>query len=148
LKRAESELTALRSELTKLEQQQEGKSSNENAPMTFLREAPQLGLESQRRVRDVKYATTMYDLIVQQYEVARLDESREAMVVQVFDPATPPDYKFKPSRAALVIFASLGGLCLGMMWALLAEYLEAIKQDPAQARILADIRGSLPLRKR
>jgi capsule polysaccharide export protein KpsE/RkpR len=142
LRRAESELTALRAELAKLEQQQEQKASDGSAQPS-LREAPQLGLEYQRRVRDVKFATAMYELMLRQFEAAKIDESREAMVVQIVDPATPPDYKFKPKRALIVVFATLLGLCLGMLWALWADYIEAMKKNPEQKQVLEDIKAAL-----
>jgi uncharacterized protein involved in exopolysaccharide biosynthesis len=98
-------------------------------------------MEYQRRVRDVQYATTMYDLIFKQFETAKLDESREAMAVQVMDLAVPPDYKFKPSRALIIVFATLLGLCLGMLWALFMEYIDAVKNDPDQAQVIKEIRA-------
>jgi uncharacterized protein involved in exopolysaccharide biosynthesis len=146
LRRAESELAALRVELEKLEQEQ--KTSDGSALMTSLRDAPQLGLEYQRKVRDVKYAMAMYELMLKQFEAAKIDESREAMVVQVVDPAAPPDYKFKPKRALIVVFATLLGLCLGMLWALFADYIEAMKKDPEQAQIIKEIKAAFSFRKR
>ncbi|MDR2527459.1 MAG: hypothetical protein LBD04_00355 [Synergistaceae bacterium] len=146
LRRAESELAALRVELEKLEQEQ--KTSDGSALMTSLRDAPQLGLEYQRKMRDVKYATAMYELMLKQFEAAKIDESREAMVVQVVDPATPPDYKFKPKRALIVVFATLLGLCLGMLWALFADYVEAMKKDPEQAQVIKEIKAAFSFRKR
>ncbi|MDR1379397.1 MAG: hypothetical protein LBJ36_10160 [Synergistaceae bacterium] len=142
LRRAESELSALRIELAKLEQQQEQKAS-ENSTLSSLHEAPQLGLEYQRRLRDVKFATAMYELILKQLEAAKIDEAREAMVVQIIDPAIPPDYKFKPKRAQIIVIATLLGLCLGVLWALWANYLEVVKKDPEQKQILAEIKAAL-----
>jgi capsule polysaccharide export protein KpsE/RkpR len=146
LRRAESELAALGSELAKLERQQEQKASDGNT-LSSLREAPQLGLEYQRRLRDVKFATAMYELMLRHFEAAKIDESREAMVVQVIDPATPPDYKFKPKRAMIVVFATLLGLCLGMLWALWADYIEAMKKDPEQKQVLEEIKAALSFHK-
>ena len=145
LKRAESELAALQGELAKLEQQ-ERKASGGTAPPS-LREAPQLGLEYQRRLRDVKFAAEMYELMLRQFEAAKIDESREAMVVQVIDPAEPPDYKFKPKRAMIVIAATLLGLCLGVAWAVFADHIESMKKDPERKRVLEEIKAALPFRK-
>jgi uncharacterized protein involved in exopolysaccharide biosynthesis len=139
LKRAESEFTALQGELEKLEREQ--KPLNGATQIASLREAPQLGMEYQRRIRDVKYATTMYEMMFKQFETAKIDESRETMIVQVLDPAVPPDYKFKPGRALIVVFATLLGLCLGMLLALLMEYIDAMKNDPDQAQAIKEIRA-------
>jgi uncharacterized protein involved in exopolysaccharide biosynthesis len=147
LKRAASELAALRSELRKLEQQEQKASKGTSRPMTSLRDAPQLGLEYQRRLRDVQFAATMYELMLKQFEAAKIDESREAIYVQVVDPATPPDYKFKPKRAMIVVFATLLGLCLGMLWALFAYYIEGVKNDPEENKALEEIKSVFSFKK-
>jgi uncharacterized protein involved in exopolysaccharide biosynthesis len=71
----------------------------------------------------------MYELMLRQFEAAKIDESREAIVVQVIDPATPPDDKFKPKRAQIVAFATLLGLFLGMMWAVWAGLYQACNSE-------------------
>jgi uncharacterized protein involved in exopolysaccharide biosynthesis len=147
LKRATSELASLRAEMKKLEQQEQKSSKGSSGQMTSLREVPSLGLEYQRRLRDVQFAATMYELMIKQFEAAKIDESREAIYVQVIDPAVPPDYKFKPKRALIVVFAVLLGLCLGMLWALLANYIEAIKNDPEESKALEEIKSVFSFRK-
>jgi uncharacterized protein involved in exopolysaccharide biosynthesis len=146
LRRAESELSALRIELAKLEQQQEQR-IKEGDTLPSLRETPQLGLEYQRRLRDVKFAAAMYELMLKQFEAAKIDEAREAMVVQIVDPAAPPDYKFKPKRALIIVVATLLGLCLGMLWSLWAHYIEGVKKDPEQKQVLDEIKAELSFRK-
>ncbi|MDR1908112.1 MAG: hypothetical protein LBQ43_04625 [Holosporales bacterium] len=131
LKRATTELVALRTELSKLEQQQVQKTNDENQT-TSLRDAPQLGLEYQRRLRDVKYASAMYDVMMRQFETAKIDEARETMMVQVIDPAIPPDYKYKPKRAQIILLATLVGLCIGLTWTLIADYIETMKKEFVQ----------------
>jgi uncharacterized protein involved in exopolysaccharide biosynthesis len=122
LKRAESEFAALKNELTKLEEQEQEKNSSGNTvPTNSLREAPQRGLEYQRKLRDVKYATAMYELIIKQLESAKMDESSDLLFVQVLNFAVPPDYKFKPRRAFIVIAGIASGLFIGMLWAFYSE---------------------------
>ncbi len=126
LKRAESELATLRLELNKLGMQQVLNPS-EAASMPSLREAPQLGLEYQRRLRNVKYASTMYDLMLRQLEAAKIDEAREAMPLQIIDPAIPPDDIFKPKKLQIVMLGMLFGLCLSVTLVLFADYMATIK---------------------
>ena len=120
LRLAQSQLAAMRTELAKLEEQQKNQGQAElkgkDEAFSSMSQAPHLGLEYQRRLRDVKFAEAMYELMLKQFEAAKLDEANEAIVVQVLDPATPPDYKFKPKRAAIMVFSALAGLCLGMLW--------------------------------
>jgi uncharacterized protein involved in exopolysaccharide biosynthesis len=135
LKRAESELAALQNELAKLEEQEQEKNPKKSAvPTNSLREAPQRGLEYQRKLRDVQYATTMYELMMKQLESAKMDESNDVLFVQVLNFAIPPDYKFKPKRALIVIAGIASGFFIGMLWALGKNYVENTKRsiDPAQ----------------
>ena len=50
------------------------------------------------KYREFKYQEALFDLFARQYEVARVDESREGALIQVLDPATPPEKKSKPKR--------------------------------------------------
>jgi uncharacterized protein involved in exopolysaccharide biosynthesis len=59
------------------------------------------------RYREYKYQESLFELFARQFEAARLDESREGGLIQVVDPATPPEYKSKPKRAFIAIGASL-----------------------------------------
>jgi uncharacterized protein involved in exopolysaccharide biosynthesis len=78
---------------------------------------PQAGLEYLRSLRDVKYHEALFELIAKQYEFARLDEAREASLIQVLDRAVPPDKKSRPRRALIVV---LTGVVLGLLSALWA----------------------------
>jgi uncharacterized protein involved in exopolysaccharide biosynthesis len=131
LKRAVTELAALRTELNKLEQQQtrENEGKNKIGKAAPLSEVPELGLEYQRRLRGVKFASAMYEIMMQQFEIAKIDESREAMVVQVIDIARPPDYKYKPKRGQIITLGVLVGLCAGLMWVLVTDYIDTMKKE-------------------
>lgn len=71
------------------------------------------------RYREFKYQETLYELFSRQYELARIDESREGVNLQIVDVATPPERKSKPRRSvaalitALVSFAALVAVILG-----------------------------------
>ena len=61
--------------------------------------APAGGPDYIGRYRDFKYQETLFDLYARQFELARVDESREGTLIQVLDPATLPERKSKPKRA-------------------------------------------------
>lgn len=58
--------------------------------------------------RDFKYQETLFELLARQFELARLDEAREAAMIQVVDVAKPPELKSSPRR----LFFAIGGLVL------------------------------------
>jgi uncharacterized protein involved in exopolysaccharide biosynthesis len=64
------------------------------------------------RFREFKYQEALFDIFVKQYELARVDESREGALVQVVDAAVPSELKAGPKRARMTVFGALGGFVL------------------------------------
>ena len=91
-----AEISALRAQLARLEQ-----AADANAGPDYL-----------SKYREFKYRETLFELFARQYEVARVDESREGALIQVVDPATPPEYKSKPKRALIAVAATMLSLLL------------------------------------
>jgi uncharacterized protein involved in exopolysaccharide biosynthesis len=50
------------------------------------------------RLREFKYQETLFELMARQYELARVDESRDGAIIQVVDLATLPERPSKPRR--------------------------------------------------
>lgn len=59
------------------------------------------------RYRDFKYQETLFELYARQFELARVDESREGALIQVVDIATPPERKSRPKRALTAVVSAL-----------------------------------------
>jgi len=72
-----------------------------------IADAPELGLEFVRLTRDLKIQETIFELLKQQYEHAKIQEMRDTPTVQVLDRARVPELKSKPKR---VFTAALGGV--------------------------------------
>jgi len=89
------------------------------------------------KYREFKYQETLFELFARQYELARVDESREGSIIQVVDAAQVPDHKSKPKRAiAALVSALLTGLAL-TGFVLIRQQLRLVRQDPQRARKLA-----------
>ena len=59
----------------------------------------------------------MFELFAKQYELARVDESREGAVIQVLDAAQPPERKAKPKRALIAVMIAVPALlALTLLW--------------------------------
>ena len=109
--RRETELRQLRLQLSRLE----SKAVTQGAPSgdVFIPTAriPEVGLENTRRFRDVQYHETLFELLAKQYEAARIDEAKNAPVIQVVDAAVPPDKRSGPLRGLIVgLGAAFSGL--------------------------------------
>ena len=78
-------------------------------------------LEYARALREVKYRETVYELLLRQYEGARVDEAREGALIQVVEPAVAPD---RPEMLGKIVISLIGivvALPLGMLAAVAAE---------------------------
>lgn len=64
------------------------------------------------KYREFKYQETLFDLFARQYELARVDESREGALIQVVDTAMPPERKSRPKRLLMAIIAGLATFAL------------------------------------
>ncbi len=78
------------------------------------------------RYKEFKYQETLLDLFARQYELARVDESREGAIVQVVDVAMPPERKSRPQRAVIAVVTTLltGLACL--VWLLARAYVARV----------------------
>ncbi len=68
------------------------------------------GFRSLSLLKEVKYSETLFDLMLKQYELARIDEAKEGAVLQVIDVAVVPDKRSSPKR----IIVALLGLVVGL----------------------------------
>ena len=88
------------------------------------------GMGHIRLMREVKYNEALFEALAKQYELARVEEAREAPLVQVLDKAAPPERKSGPRRAQIVILATLGGFVAAVLAAFAISALETARRDP------------------
>jgi len=117
LQRTEEEIRALRTELEKVES---GKGRGFDPLMSYER-MPAIGTEYLRKLRQLKYNETLYELLVKQFELAKLDEARDAVVIQVIDRAVPPERKSRPKISLIVMMFTFLGFLLATGVLLTAE---------------------------
>ena len=92
------------------------------------------------RYREFKYQETLFELFARQFEMAKLDESREGATIQVIDPATAPELKSKPKKALIAVLATLATGFLLLLWVFVRQALKNAAQDTESAQKLAGIR--------
>jgi tyrosine-protein kinase Etk/Wzc len=126
---AEQELTTMRAQLERVERGQ-GKRSIADVP---IENVPTAGLEYVRKLRDVQYHEALFALLAKQYEAAKIDEARDALIVQQMDKATPPEQKSGPHRLVILFNITLLALVVAIVAALSMEAMERAKEDPQYA---------------
>ncbi|PYX31859.1 MAG: chain length determinant family protein [Acidobacteria bacterium] len=77
------------------------------------------GIEYVRRLRDLKYHETVFELLAKQFEIAKLDEAREGSIIQVVDSAVAPDKRSSPHRLLIVISVTILAFFLTGFWIVL-----------------------------
>ncbi len=112
--RAKQELAAMKAHLSRLQQGQIVGNGSLQVPTGKV---PEAGMEFARRVREVKYQETVLGLMAKEYEAAKIDEAKNAALIQVLDAAVVPERRSAPKRKQIILFAALAGLlfsCLGI----------------------------------
>jgi hypothetical protein len=120
------ELTNLRSQLSKL--------SKDKAPQTAPGQSNYVSA-----YRQYKYQETLFELFSRQFEIAKVDESREGAVIQVLDKATPPERKSKPKKAQIAIIATLAAGFVLLLFVFVRQTLVNSRQDKESADKMAKL---------
>jgi uncharacterized protein involved in exopolysaccharide biosynthesis len=95
---------------------------------------PELGMELIRLMREVKVQETVFTLLTQQFEQAKIAEARDTPVVQVLDKAVPAELKSKPKVKLNMAIAGALSLFVGIFLAFFLEYVERVrKQAPVSS---------------
>ena len=142
--RLQTEIGALRQQLTALENNQKTMSLGDT--QVPAGRVPGEGLEYARKVREVKYHQTLFDLLSKQFEAARIDEAKSAPIIQIVDPAVPPDKKSGPPRMLLTLGFGVIGFCLACFWVFCRQALARMRQNHTSAGILDEMSTILHLR--
>jgi len=99
------------------------------------------------KYREFKYQETLFDLFAKQYELARVDESREGGLIQVVDAATPPEKKSKPKRLFIALGATFAGGIMLVAAVLIRRSWRAAVADPANAHQMERLRKAFGRRR-
>ncbi len=128
-KQAQTELTAMRAQIARAEKEEPAANSGDSDYIA--------------RFRDFKYHETLFELFAKQYEMARIDESREGAVIQVLDAAQPPERKSAPKKSQMAMITTLvSGLAL-MFFVFIRQALRSAARDQESADKLASLKASL-----
>ena len=130
-KRAQSELAALKGQLTRAEK---------DVP------ASTGGGDYVSKFRDFKYHETLFDLMAKQYEIAKIDESREGAVIQVVDVAVMPERKSKPRKAIIAVLVTLSVAFLLLIYIFVRNAWIAAANQPETAFRISKIKDTLGIK--
>jgi len=127
--RIKDELRELKKQLVMVESRE---SNPEPDAMPSLSEAPTLGLQYIRLKRKAITHEKVFELLTQQYEMAKIDEAKEDITFQVIDRAIPPESRIKPKRKRNVMLTGVASLFAGIFLVFFLEYLSNLKEPEEQ----------------
>lgn len=130
-KQAQTDLAAMRSQMTRLQSADSGQDPASQGEGDYV-----------GRYREFKYHETLFELFSKQYEIARVDESREGAVIQVVDLAVPPELKSKPKKAIIAVLATLAAGFALLIFVFVRHSVRNAAQDAEAARKLATLKAS------
>jgi len=112
------------------------KNSSGEMPYPSIRNLPLLGVKYADYYRRAKIQETVFELLTQQYELAKVQEVKETPSVKVLDPATVPEKKSFPPRLLIIGLGTFLALAVTTVWLLGARHWkDGDPQDPR--RLLA-----------
>jgi tyrosine-protein kinase Etk/Wzc len=126
--RAQSELSALRAQLAKAEKDSNGANSSGDYVAKY---------------REYKYYEVLFELMAKQYEIARVDESREGAAIQVVDVALVPERKSKPRRFLAGAITALVAEILLMFFVFARQSFRNARKNAVVVSRLESLRAAL-----
>ncbi len=128
LRLAQSQLEAMNKELRRLEEEQRRTGVLSGDLLSSIGRVPELGVEYQRYVRALRFANAKYELMLRQYENAKLSEASDLSTLSIVDKATPPDWKYKPKRGQIMMIGTMLGFFLGAGWVFITESMKKARE--------------------
>jgi tyrosine-protein kinase Etk/Wzc len=94
------------------------------------------------KYREFKYNETLFELFAKQFEIAKVDESREGAVIQILDSAQPPERKSEPKKALIAIIATMAAGIALLLFVFTRQALNNAGKDLKSANKLNHLKAS------
>jgi uncharacterized protein involved in exopolysaccharide biosynthesis len=90
---------------------------------------PERGQEFLHLMRKFKTAEAVNDMLVNQYEVARLNSENDVSTIQVLQQARVPDKRSKPKRAFLIVMSSFTAFLFSLVYVLVTDRFSRVRRN-------------------
>ena len=138
MRAANARVSELERELKKMSGSQgdgQEESSGPDRLYPSLRELPIVAVRWADLYRQVKIKETVYDLLTEQYELARIEEVKSIPSVRVIDPANWPEKKSFPPRFIIMLAFTILAVCGSAMYLIVAERWNQVSPQDARKRL-------------
>jgi capsule polysaccharide export protein KpsE/RkpR len=112
-----------------------------------FRQLPLVGVSWADLLRNAKVQEAIFQVLTQEYELAKVEEAKEIPSVKVLDAPDVPESKSFPPRILIALVGGLAFLAAGICWILgLARWERLDSEDPAKClaeRVFLDVTSDL-----
>jgi uncharacterized protein involved in exopolysaccharide biosynthesis len=119
-----------------------------NMPFPTIRNLPLLGAKYADYYRRAKIQETVFELLTEQYELAKVEEAKETPSVKVLDPGKVPERKSFPPRLLVMFLGTFLGVACSVLWVLGARgWTQTDPGDPRKVlaqEVVASLKSRLP----
>ncbi len=119
-----------------------GQEAETGSAFPSIRRIPLLGVRWAELYRQTKMEETVYELLTQQYELAKIEEARQIPSVKVLDPADIPEKKSWPPRLPITIAGTVLAVSAAILWVLASAAWGEIDPEDERKQILTGLAES------
>jgi uncharacterized protein involved in exopolysaccharide biosynthesis len=115
-------------------------------PYPTIRSLPLLGAKYADYYRRAKIQETVFELLTEQYELAKVEEAKETPSVKVLDPAQVPERKSFPPRLLIIFLGTFLVFSMSVVWVLGAEQWRDTDADDPRKILAKEVVATLRTR--
>jgi uncharacterized protein involved in exopolysaccharide biosynthesis len=115
-------------------------------PYPTIHSLPILGAKYADYYRRAKIQETVYELLTEQYELAKVQEAKETPSVKVLDPGTIPEKKSFPPRLVIMFLGTFLVSAMSVVWVLGSTRWEEVDSQDPRKIFVQEVAGSLKAR--
>jgi len=125
-----------------------GPPDEQGALYPSIRQLPILGVKYADLYRRTKIQETVFEVLTQQYELAKVQEAKETPSVKVLDQASHPERKSFPPRTNIVLLGVMFGMATGVFWLIVRHRWDQTETTDPRRRfaeeVFQSIEGHMP----
>lgn len=115
-------------------------------PFPTIRNLPLLGAKYGDYYRRAKIQETVFEMLTQQYELAKVEEAKEIPSVKVLDPAQVPEKKSFPPRLLIIFLGTFLVFSISVVWVLGTEQWRAADPNDPRKILAWEVAAALKAR--
>jgi len=115
-------------------------------PFPTIRSLPLLGAKYSDYYRRAKIQETVFELLTEQYELAKIEEAKETPSVKVLDPGQVPEKKSFPPRLLIMFLGTFLVFSISVVWVLGSKQWQAADPNDPRKVLAQEVAGALKAR--